>query len=107
MSGSSSRLALLAQRAQGGDSASRQEFKENLETALVHIVSWTLQSGGRHNSLSRHILAEARRLAPTADLARAWRSLSGPVAERVCAGILANLSPLAPFPENSLDTVCN
>jgi hypothetical protein len=61
--------AMLADRAEKGDSSAQGELRRKLEPELVHIVRRVVQSGAGHSSMDRRILAEARRIGLDADVA--------------------------------------
>ena len=63
-------FAMLADRAEDGDSSAQGELSRKLEPELVHIVRRVIQSGAGHSSMDRRILAEARRVGLDADVAR-------------------------------------
>jgi hypothetical protein len=100
-----SELETLARRVKYGDAGAQTELRESLQSAMVHIVRSTLQSGSCFHGLGRHILAEARCLAPDADPTEAWERLYRPVARRLCERILARVSPAAMEPLR--DTIRN
>jgi hypothetical protein len=63
-------FAMLADRAQEGDSSAQGELSCKLELELVHIVRRVIQTGAGNSSMDCRILAEARRVGLDADVAR-------------------------------------
>ena len=55
-------FAELADRVRGGDLEAREQFREELASALVLMVRQTLRDGKSTTSIARRILTVARRL---------------------------------------------
>jgi hypothetical protein len=88
---------------QGGASV-RSDARNAIFDAVVRLVRWTLQTGGT-DSLSRRILAEARRLAPAGE--GIGESLAVPVARAICERLLEQMRRPHSRSSQTLDTVCN
>ena len=91
----------LAARVEQGDDAAVERLRQRLGPEMVHIVRRALRSGAAPTPLTRHIRAQAERLAPEDPRATpADRDgLVGSVAQSLCESILdrlgAGLSPRA------------
>jgi hypothetical protein len=102
-------FAMLADRAEEGDSSARGELSRQLEPELVHIVRRVIQSGAGLSSMDRRILAEARRVGLDAVVARSEdgelliRKVARCVSSLLLAGLRAKQGDH--FPRN--ETVCN
>jgi hypothetical protein len=102
-------FAMLADRAQEGDSSAQGELSCKLEPELVHIVRRVIQTGADHSSMDRRILDEARRVGLDADVARSEdgelliRKVARCVSSLLLEGLRAKQADH--FPKN--ETVCN
>jgi hypothetical protein len=55
-------FAMLADRAETGDSSAQSDLRRKLEPEMICIVRRVIQQGNAHTAMDRRILAEARRL---------------------------------------------
>src|SRR5690242_4984958 len=89
------RFAELAARARSGDLEAQQQFRQELENAMVVMVRQALHDGKDTTSIARRILAVARRRSDADGGARMddTEEFVREVAHEVCDEVMARLRP--------------